>query len=242
MIREIEPRWVKQLASQQDATIHQFVVWILENVPRFEQGSFRDLDLHESVLRLLDSPDASARTYASGYARIHARDLPIAELIRLANSPDQNVFSVAKDLLNRHDPRKDVGLEAWGELLETSNGHELAVSALRKHFGKSELTPNWFRERLLSGNRLSSKFASDRLLEFHNAKTLGPEYFYGIIDSADPDRHDSTINFCADQLGSLDLEQVQSSWLENLFLNFCTCWNVIAWVNPRAHRTEPIFR
>ena len=231
VIREIEPRWVKQLASQNDATVHQFVVWVLENVPKFEQASFRELDLHETVLRLLESPDVSARTYAAAYARIHARDLPISELVRLANSADKNVFALAKDLLSRHDPRKDVGLDAWGELLETKNGHELAVTALRKHFGKSELTPNWFRDRMLSGNKLSSRFASDRLLEFHNVNKLGAKYFYDIIDNAIPARDSSTTEFCTLQLGKLDLEAIDTSWLENLLLNFSTSWDVIMWVS-----------
>ncbi len=229
VIREIEPRWVKQLASHDDSTIHQFVVWILENVPRFEQTSFRELDLHDSVLRLLESPNAAVRTYAAAYARIHARDLPIPELIRLANSSDKNVFAVAKDLLSRHDPRKDIGLDAWGELLESSNGHPLAATALQKHFGKSELTPEWFRERLLSGNRLSVQFATTQLEEFHGRKTLGAKYFYEMIDSADPTRDLSAISFCVEEMGKLDLDAVETEWLENLLLNFHTCWNVIAW-------------
>jgi len=37
VLREIEPRWVRQLINNDKAVVHEFVVWILENVSRFEQ-------------------------------------------------------------------------------------------------------------------------------------------------------------------------------------------------------------
>ena len=98
--------------------VDEFVVWILTNVPRFEQAAFRTLGLHEAVLRLFDSPSAEARAYAAEYARTHARDLPVDELVRLADNDHAAVRKLAADLLQARDPRKEVGLEAWGRLLE----------------------------------------------------------------------------------------------------------------------------
>src|SRR5690606_22612499 len=121
----------------------------LGNVPKFEQGSFRELGLHEPVLRLLDSSSEPARVYAAAYARTHARDLELARLLRLANSSSVEVRKLAADLLGDRDPRKDIGLDAWGQLLGTQHAHELAASALRKHFSARELTPAWFADRLL---------------------------------------------------------------------------------------------
>ena len=50
--------------------VDEFAVWILNNVPRFEQAAFRSLGLHEAVLRLFDSPSDTARAYAAEYARM----------------------------------------------------------------------------------------------------------------------------------------------------------------------------
>ena len=80
------------------------------------------LGLHEAVLRLFDSPSDAARAYAAEYARTHARDLPVDELVRLADNNNPVVRRLASDLLLARDPRKEVGLEAWGRLLESRHG------------------------------------------------------------------------------------------------------------------------
>ena len=85
VLRNTEPAWVVRLVSVPSRAIHDFVVWLLQNVPKFEQSAFRTLGLHDAVLKLFASPSADARKYAAGYARTHARDLPVSELIRLAN-------------------------------------------------------------------------------------------------------------------------------------------------------------
>ena len=54
---------------QDPATVDEFVIWLLANVPKFDQGSFRELGLHEPVLQLLDSRCDAARVYAAQYAR-----------------------------------------------------------------------------------------------------------------------------------------------------------------------------
>ena len=74
---------------------------MLGNVPKFEQAAFRTLGLHEAVLRLFDSPSDPARAYAAEYARTHARDLPVDELIRLADNDHAAVRRLAADLLRR---------------------------------------------------------------------------------------------------------------------------------------------
>ena len=157
-LREVEPSWVARLVGVGSEPVDEFVVWILGNVPKFEQAAFRTLGLHEAVLRLFDSPSDAARAYAAEYARTHARDLPVDELVRLANNDHAAVRRLAADLLQARDPRKEVGLEAWGRLLETQHGHELAAEVLRKHFGARELTPEWFRARLFAVNAAAFKF------------------------------------------------------------------------------------
>src|SRR5262249_53567382 len=70
-LREVEPEWVARLVNVGSGTIDDFVVWILGNVPRFEQAAFRSLGLHDAVLKLFDSKSNAARVYAADYARTH---------------------------------------------------------------------------------------------------------------------------------------------------------------------------
>ena len=176
-LRDVDAEWVARLIGKSDA----FAVWILDNVPKFEQSKFRELGLHEPVLQLFYSHDHTASNYAAAYARTHARDLPVDELIGLVASSNEGIHSVAADLLLERDPREDVGLEAWGRILEGVYSREIAADVLRKHFGASELTPEWFAERLLSENEYAFEFASKRLTDLHSAKQLGATYFVDLL-------------------------------------------------------------
>lgn len=180
-LREVEPSWVSRLLTVRSASVDRFVVWLLENVPRFEQGALRELGLHAPVLTLLDSEDASAASWAASYARSHARDLELERLIRLANADHKDVRRLARDLLRSRDPRKEVGLDAWGRLLGTRHGHDLASEILREHFGPRELTLDWFADRLLSGERKVVEFASERLVAVHGKRAPAP-FFAALLD------------------------------------------------------------
>ena len=116
VIREVEPDWVKRLLSSSNATVQEFAIWVLENAPKFEQSKFRELGLHDAVLRLFNSEHTFALNYVAAYARTHSRDLPVDELIRLANcnrdrgKGSEAVRKLATDLLRSKDPRKEIGL------------------------------------------------------------------------------------------------------------------------------------
>jgi hypothetical protein len=192
VLREIEPGWVVRLVAVQSRAIHNFVIWILQNVPKFEQGAFRTLGLHDAVLRLFDSPSDDARAYAANYARTHARDLPVPELIRLANNSNEAVRKLARDLLGEKDPRTGVGLGAWGQLLETEHGHKFAAEVITKSFGPKELTPEWFQGRMLSRSDEAFDFATKLLPKVHTLKDLGPAFFMQLLRKLDPEDEDIT--------------------------------------------------
>jgi hypothetical protein len=181
-LREVDASWAARLAGVDSGTAHEFLVWLLKNVPKFEEASFRQMGLHDAVLLLLDSPSNEARAYAATYARTHARDLPLEEIVRLINNSHAEVRKLALDLLNGRDPRAEVGLDAWGQLLGTNYGHDAAMAALRKHFGASELTPEWFRERLLSDAQKVYRFAQEQLPKVHPLKSLGHRYMTSLFD------------------------------------------------------------
>jgi hypothetical protein len=184
-LREVEPGWVVRLIASRSEPVHEFVVWILGNVPKFEQSSFRALGLHGPVLSLFDSPSDAARSYASDYARAHARDLPVDDLVRLADNASEAVRKLAADLLLERDPRTEVGLDAWGRLLESEGGNALASKAIKAHFGPKELTPDWFRGLLFSTSDRAFDFAAELFPKLHAPSSVGPEYFQGLLSAFD---------------------------------------------------------
>lgn len=231
-LREVEPSWVARLVNVHRESTDEFVIWILDNVPRFEQSKFRELELHDAVLNLFDSESSAAKKYAAKYARTHARDLPVDRLILLANSYEDDVRKLAVDLLLSRDPRKEVGLEAWGELLQTEMGFEIAREALRKHFGASELTPEWFSGQLRSRNHHSREFAEENLLKLHSREQLGLNYFIDLIEQLDADDWSSTsaCNFGCEQIEKLGFDQMPHESLRRLLLHPLSSRHVVGWV------------
>ncbi|HHO54000.1 MAG TPA: hypothetical protein ENK18_24800 [Deltaproteobacteria bacterium] len=227
-LREVEPSWVVRLVGVHSASVDRFVVWILENVPRFEPGAFRELGLHGAVLSLLDSDATEAAAWAAQYARIHGRDLPLSRLIVLANSGHTEVRKLVRDLLRDRDPRGDVGLEAWGQLLGTRYGHELAVEALQEHFGARELTLDWFRERLLSGHRHVVSFATSLLPKIHPDRQVPTSFYTDLLDHPEVDRAAAGVALSA--LSSRDLSEVDVDVLRRALLNRVSRHRIQAWI------------
>jgi hypothetical protein len=233
-LREVEPEWVARLVNVGSRTIDAFVVWVLNNVPRFEQAAFRTLGLHEAVLRLFDSPAPEARAYAAEYARTHARDLPVSELVRLADNSNEAVRKLAADLLQARDPRKDVGLDAWGKLLETRYGHDLAAAVLRKSFGARELTPEWFKDRLFSPIQQAFQFAKSLLQQIHPPQKLGPTFFTDLIDrirDADDLAARRVADYALAELARFDVNALDVDFLKRLLLHPLTQQQAIGWIN-----------
>jgi hypothetical protein len=228
-IREVEPAWVARLVGVRSQTVDGFVVWILSNVPRFEQRAFRELGLHEPVLTLLDSPADEAREYAAAYARTHARDLALERLLVLANNDHKDVRKLAADLLKERDPRKDVGLDAWGSLLGTRYGHDLAADALAKHFGARELSPDWFRERLLSNDNKVFQFASGLVHKVHTRAALGAAWYRALLDDERLDWQVS--NFATEALGRFPASEIGVDFLRRAMVHSQTRGAVTRWVN-----------
>lgn len=228
-LRDVDADWVARLIGKADG----FAVWILDNVPKFEQSKFRELGLHEPVLQLFYSEDSAARSYAASYARTHARDLPIGELINLFAHRDKKIYSLAADLVLERDPREDVGLDAWGEILETRNGNKIAATALRKHFGESELTPEWFADRLVSENQFAWEFASQRVTELYSPKKLGSAYFVGLLQRcavAPRGTNGDVVGYAFKHLESLDPNEIEQLSLRALLLDEVYLYWLNQWV------------
>lgn len=243
VLREVEPSWVARLVAVGSATVDDFVVWILTNVPRFEQAAFRSLGLHEAVLRLFDSRSTEARNYAAGYARTHARDLPVSELVRLIDNDNKAVSKLAGDLIAERDPRAGIGLDAWGWLLETKNGHELAGAALRKHFGAAELSPAWFKARLFSSSRQAFQFAAKLLPQVHPPAKLGPGFFVDLIDSIDDPNSQparDVAGFAMKELAAFDVNALDVDFRKRLLLLPLTRATAFNWIGEGRLKAQAL--
>jgi hypothetical protein len=243
VLREVDPAWVARLVSAASGVVDDLVVWVLTNVPRFEQAAFRSLGLHEAVLRLFDSPSSAARAYAAGYARTHARDLPVAGLVRLVDNDSEAVRKLALDLLKDRDPRTEIGLDAWGWLLETEHGHAFAAAALRKHFGARELTPAWFKAHLFTDNEEAFVFLRTLLPQVHPPQRLGPGFFTDLIDSiADrqtPGAHE-VAEFALQTLAGFDVNALDRDFLQRLVLHPFGASAATAWINEGRLKAQTL--
>ncbi|GAB5407104.1 MAG: hypothetical protein Aurels2KO_53350 [Aureliella sp.] len=240
-LRDVEPEWVARLIGKGSSTLDAFAVWILSNVPKFDQSKFIELGMHDVVLRMFDSPSDVALKYVAEYARTHARDLPLDTLILLVDSSSKAVSKLALDLLKERDARKDVGLDAWGELLDTKGGNELAQTVLLKSFSARELTPEWFAQRILRGSGSGFKFATSRLARLHPLKSLGPAFFTDLafrIDTAigSPREHASVGRFLAESLESLGPANIDPAQLQKLLLHPVLGPQVRQWVGQGVLR------
>ena len=233
-LREVEPEWVSRLIGKGSDSLDSFAVWILNNVSRFEQDKFVELNLHEPVLRLLSSGSEAACKYAAEYTRTHARDLPVNQLILLANSKNREVRKLALGFLSERDARKDVGLEAWGRLLDTEHGNKIAEETLRKKFSAKELTEDWFADRILVGQGRSFQFAIQRLTNVHPLKTLGSKFFCSIaqkLDAATPVRDARACSqFLSEKLEALDPTTIEQEDLQRLLLHPFLSSHLRGWV------------
>jgi len=220
----------------------EMIVWLLENSPHFEKSKFQTLGLHQVVLQLLHSHYPAAYQYAIGYAKSYAQDLSLTELMLLAISDYEPVRAFAINNILSRDPVNDIGVNGWGQLLDTEHHHQTASKQLSKHFTRRDLTPEWFFERLTSGRRHSVKFAIKKLPELYSAKELGTEYFIRVTQQLDTSEaygfsahngsycNDSDcMDFALDQLRRLDLSHVNASVWQILLLHPLSQSTVTDW-------------
>lgn len=233
VLRDVEPAWAARLVTVQSKVVDEFLIWLLDNVPKFEQSAFRDLGLHDAVLRLFDSPSSAAREYAARYARTHARDLSVEELIHLTNNDHRAVRALARDLLLARDPRKEVGLDAWGRLLESYLGHNLAEEMLRKHFGAKELTPQWFQQRMLSDFIYAFQFAQTHLSQVHPPKKLGARFFCDLIEKLDTKCTFASdiADYAMSELAKFDVNELEPEFLKRLLVHPYTWRIAVQWID-----------
>ena len=234
-LREVSVNDILRLHAVESAKVHTFLVWLLENSPRFEQGRFRELGLHEAILDLLESPSSEARQYGAKYAEVHGQDLPLSRLLTLARSYDRVVLSLVEELLSSRDPREEIGLDAWSELLGIDHFQKAAKSALKTHFGSRDLTVQWFFPRLLSENRGVRTFSLRHFPRVHEPSDVERSFFLDLLHHKDLNH--LAANLALDAMEKQDLKEWSQIDLQLLLLRHFSAGRVFQWMDE--DRVDP---
>lgn len=139
-LRDVDARWLARIGAKNLASVHGFVVELLQGSPEFHQSKLKGLGLHDMVVGLLRSENAKASAYAVEYAKSHAPDIPVDALIDIAENTDQkNVTEFVRARLGKLAPKK-LGLLALVRMLSVYALAKLAREKLDEGFTPKDLT------------------------------------------------------------------------------------------------------
>lgn len=158
-LRQVDPRWLARIGAKPLASVHAFVVQVLRATPELHPSRFVALGLHDMVLGLLRSDSEEASAYAVDYAKAHAPDIPVDELIAVAEDGGKAARELARARLAGMKPAA-LGLDALVRMLATSALAELAGDKLGQGFAPGDLTAAHY-VALAGGTRAQQRFVQD---------------------------------------------------------------------------------
>lgn len=205
----------------------ELLVWLLHHSSNLQQSQFKALGLHDVVLKLLYSNFSMAYQYAIDYANNYAKDLAVEQLLFLAISQHENIRQFAIQQLLSNNPRK-LGIDVWGQLLDSQYHHVIAEKQLQQHFTRRDLSSDWFYQRLLSENKYSSDFAIKYLLSLYTIDELGVDYFVNLAQHISDNV--SVMKFALNCLKNIGLSQVPVILWQQLLLNKLANKQIIQWI------------
>lgn len=157
-LRAVEPAWLARLGRKPLESVHEFVVKVLRDDPRFHPSKLAGLGLHELAVELLRSDSDDARKYAIEYVRAHAPELPVELLVTLATEGASDVAKLAAERLEPRDA-KALGLPALVRLLGADETAKLAEKKIKAAFGPDQIDAESFIV-LWTGNRTQQKLVT----------------------------------------------------------------------------------
>jgi hypothetical protein len=148
-LRNVDPAWLGRLGKKPAASVHEFVVSLLERSPEFHQSKLADLGLRDMVVDLLGSLSEKAAKYAIEYVNAHAPNIPAARLIELLRGGSAPAQKFAQARLEKLGA-KEIGLPGLIALLGTS-AQAFATKKLEEGFTPLDITPEMYVELLTVG-------------------------------------------------------------------------------------------
>jgi hypothetical protein len=212
-LRAVDPAWLAQLARRPIAAIHSFVVQLLKESPELHQSKLRAVGLHDAVIGFLRSPSTEARTYALEYAAAHAPDLPVNELVELAErgAPEVQKFAAAR--LEAMTPQQ-LGVAMLARLLAASST-PWALAKLAQGFGARDIDATTFIETAARGTP-----AYNAIVKFFNDKTapIPAAYFTQLLDDPRFDAKNyqarGVVTAAMTELGKRGAREIGVAWVQ----------------------------
>jgi hypothetical protein len=234
-LREVDARWLARIGKKPLASVHDFIVKVLSDSPEFHQSKLKGLGLHEMVLALLRSESASARKYAVEYARAHAPDIDVEELVGLVADGAKEVRKFAAARLEQKSPA-EIGLPALVRLLGVSDTEKLAEEKIRHGFKPGDLDAELYIV-LATGAKAQSKFLESW---FKDAKLKIPARFYCVLLD-DPRGGGYYVRRQAlAALGKRPGEEVGLDWIKKALLDSDLSGTVGSWLRGGMFKGEAL--
>ncbi|WP_428264388.1 hypothetical protein [Haliangium sp.] len=157
-LRQAEPAWLARIGTKPLASVHEFVVEIIEGNPALHRSDLAALGLHDMVLGLLRSESNKAAAYAVEYAKAHAPDIPITTLIEIAEVGGKQACELARARLAAQTPRA-LGLTVLVRMLAVGALEKLASEKLEAGFKPGDLSAELY-VALAMGTNAQQRFVA----------------------------------------------------------------------------------
>jgi len=225
VLRKVEPSWLARIGAKPLASVHEFVVKVLGDSPELHQSKLAGLGLHEMVLSLLRSESAAARKYAVDYARAHAPQIPVEQLVELAEKGAKEVQELAVARLEQRAPA-EIGLPSLVRLLGVPAAQKLAEAKILQGFAPSDLDAELFI-RLTTGNAAQSRFVEQL---FKDARQKVPAAFYcALLDDPRGGGYQVRRKALA-ELGQRKGEEIGLEWIKKALMEPALSSQVATWL------------
>ncbi len=145
--------WLVRLSARRLPSIESFVVKVLRETPELHTSRFRELGLRSVVLDMVASKSAEARAFGLEYARRHAAELSVEEVLAWLKPPpdsetagvfewsfhvDREVIAFVLAQLGPVDAKK-IGLRALAPLLPRREMREFAHKKAVEGFSPADI-------------------------------------------------------------------------------------------------------
>ena len=212
-LREVDSRWLGRIGKKPLASVHTFVVEILQGSPEFHQSKLKDLGLHDMVVGLLRSDSDKASAYAVGYAKSHAPDISVDDLIEIAEEGGKAARDFVKSRLTKKSP-KELGMNALVRMLAVGSLVKLARQKWKDGFKPKDLTAEIY-VALANGDSDQQEFVRGF---YKQAKEKVPAAFL-LAQIQDPHMSRWQRRRVLQELGKRKASDIGIDWIKNAVLD-----------------------
>lgn len=223
-LRELEPEWLRRLGEKPLPAVHDFIVDILGETPKFHPSKLADVGLHDLVINLLESPSANARTYALTYARAHAPKLETDRLVRLAIGSHGDVSKFAVERLEKLGGR-EIGLPGLVRLMSNRGTATMADKKIRESFRVADLSVEEYTG-LATGGGAAEQFVDKW---YADAKSQPPaKFLIALLEDSRLSRY--RVRLVMDRLRKRPARDIGLDWIKQALLDRRYTATVTGWL------------